>query len=622
MDIRTLPDLLDERAGKSPGSTCYEQSAGNLREMVTWSEFKRRADALSLGLADIGVKPGDCVAVMGQTTGEWAISDFGILGAGAVSVGVYTSLTASQIAYLLNDCKAKVAIVGSREDLRAIREAQKLAPGLTTLIGWGTAEGTGSGVLDFSALLARGRGVAEKAPKKLAELRQARQPNDVALIIYTSGTTGVPKGAMLSHGNCVFMVKTLEPLLPADFNAGDITVSFLPMAHVAEHCLGFFGRVNTGMATRYVGSLDSQTVLTAVQQTRPTVFGSVPRIFEKAYAKMRATVAAANPRRQAIFAWAERTGRAMSKHILNHTTPPLSLKLRFRLADRLVLSKIRGAFGGRVKYFVSGAAPIDPEILEFFHACGMTVLEAFGQTECTGICTVNRYDNPRFGTVGTAIPGVEIRTASDGEILVRGAGNFLGYLNQPEATKEALDSDGWLHTGDIGEIDKDGFVRITDRKKNLIVTSGGKKVAPAAIEALLTGETILGPTLIVGESRPCITALLTLDVDEARAATGLKQASVAELARHPQVQQRAQAAVAKANSQLARYEQIRRFRILDKELVVGSDEMTPTMKLRRKAVSEKFSNELASLYAQKIEPGVFEVGDVSPGNSTGAHAAA
>ena len=541
---------------------------------------------------------------MGQTTGEWITADLGILGAGGVSVGVYSTLHPAQIAYLLADCKATLVFVGSRAELKTMREAVAQTALKPRIVGWGDAEGTPD-TLGLRELTSRGTLLLAQKPERLAELRNCRSWDDLALLIYTSGTTGTPKGAMLSHGNILSMLEAVGPLLPTDLSGNDIAVSFLPMAHVAEHVVGFYGRINAGYGARYVGSLESQAVLGALTETRPTLFGSVPRIFEKAYAKIRARVAESNPRRQAIFAWAEATGRAMSRHILTGTRPPLSLRLSHRLADRLVLSKIRNAFGGRVKYFVSGAAPIDPDILEFFHACGMIVVEAYGMTELSGIATINRPARPRFGTVGQAIPGFEIKIADDGEILVRGRAVFKGYLNKPKESAEALDAEGWLHTGDIGELDREGFLRITDRKRNLIVTSGGKKVAPAPIEALLTGETLLGPTLIIGESRSYISALLTLDLEEAREVTGARTAGAAELARHPEVRKRAAAAVAKANSHLARFEQIRRFRILDQELILGSEELTPTMKLRRQAVSAKFKVEIDSLYAAELAEGVF-----------------
>jgi long-chain acyl-CoA synthetase len=604
---KTLSGLLDERIAKTPDTLCFEQTVGGRRDVATWRELKRRADSLTLALDELGIKPGDSVAVMGQTTGEWITADLGILGAGGVSVGVYSTLHPQQIAYLLSDCQAKLVVVGSKAELETMREAiaQTSLKPAPRIVGWGDADGA-PGIRSFQELLASGSQLLASRPERLAELREGRGWDDIALLIYTSGTTGVPKGAMISHGNILSMLEALRPLLPTDLSGNDVAVSFLPMAHVAEHVVGFYGRINAGYGARYVGSLESQAVLGALAETRPTLFGSVPRIFEKAYAKMRARVAEANPRRQAIFAWAESAGRAMSRHTLARTRPPLSLRLSYRLADRLVLSKIRSAFGGRVKYCVSGAAPIDPDILEFFHACGMTVVEGYGMTELSGIASINRPESPRFGTVGRAIPGFELEIADDGEILVRGPAVFKGYLNKPKETAEALDANGWLHTGDIGELDREGFLRITDRKRNLIVTSGGKKIAPAPIEALLTGETLLGPTLIIGESRSYISALLTLDLEEARAVTGAKAASAAELARHPEVRRRAAAAVAKANGHLARFEQIRRFRILDKELALGSEELTPTMKLRRQAVSAKFKMEIDSLYAAELSEGVLE----------------
>jgi long-chain acyl-CoA synthetase len=588
-----LPELLDERVRATPDAISFIQSGGTGRadDVVSWQELKRRAEALALGLVELGVQPGDRVAVMGQTTGEWAIADFAILFAGAVSVGIYPTLTSAQIGYILRDCEAKVAFVGSKKELVELREAAENAPALEAIIGWGDAEDT---THRFESLLDRGRAALANDRSVLDERRRARTPDDLALLIYTSGTTGVPKGAMLSHRNCLFQARALSPVFPA--STEDITVAFLPMAHVGEHVMAFYGRVCTGMAARYVGSIDSQAVLAAVQTTAPTVFGSVPRIFEKAYAKIRATVASSSPQRQRLFAWAEKRGREVSAHRAAGTVPSLRTRLEHAVADRLVFKKIRDRFGGRVRYFVSGSAPIDKEILEFFDACGMLVLEGYGLTETSGFCTANRRDAYRFGTVGRPIGGFEVRCAEDGEILVRSEASFLGYLNQPEATRIALE-DGWVHTGDIGVIDAEGYLRITDRKKNLIVTSGGKKVAPAPIEALFTDEPILGPTLVIGESRPYLTAILTLDLVEARAATGLTDATPAVLASHATVATRVHAAVDRANAQLARFERIRRFRILDRELAIGED-LTPTMKLRRKAVEQRFAPEIDALYAE------------------------
>ncbi len=603
--VRTIPELLDARAAEAPHLLSFEQTVNGRSDRATWSEFKQRCDALSLALEELGLRPGESAGVIGQTTGEWATTDLGILGAGGVSVGIYPTLTPAQVAYLLSDCAARFVVAGGKAELSTLRAALTEVEKPPVVIGWGEAEGE-AGVLGLSALISRGRELLARKPGRITELRARAKPEDLAVLIYTSGTTGVPKGAMISHGNCLSLLSELKKLLPADVSGADVTVSFLPMAHVAEHVIGFYGRISAGYAARYVGSLDSQAVLGAVGQTRPTLFGSVPRIFEKAYAKIRATVAEANPRRQAIFAWAERTGRAWSRHQLGGLPPPLSLRLSHALADRLVLRRIREAFGGRVRYFVSGAAPIDPEILEFFDGCGMRVVEVYGMTECCGIATVNSPERPRFGTVGRPVPGMELRLADDGEILLRGPSVFLGYWNRKEATAEAIDADGWLHTGDIGVLDADGFLKITDRKKNLIVTSGGKKVAPAPIEAILGSDPVLGPSLVVGEARPYLTALLTLDLEGAREAAGAPSASVGELSRHPEVRRRALVAVEKANAHLARFEQIRRFRILEEELPLGGEELTPTMKLRRKAMTRRFAAEIESLYATPAPAEVIE----------------
>jgi long-chain acyl-CoA synthetase len=600
-EVRTINDLLAWRIAKTPEGLCYASET----ERVTWRGYGERVDALAMALIDLGLKPGGSVAVMGQTTGEWAIADLAILAAGGVSVGIYPTVTAEQAAYILNDCGATIAIAGSLDAVRILEAAKKTATGLSTLIAWGDGEDAG-GVLGWSAQLARGATEAAGRGDELAARKPSRGPDDTALLVYTSGTTGVPKGAMLSHGNCVFELEACTSLIPMGLE-DDMTVSFLPMAHVAEHLVGFYGRIQTGVGAYYVGSLESERILDALQTVRPTLFGSVPRIFEKAYGRIQNMVADANPRRQAIFRWAEGVGRAWSRHHQAGTEPPLSLRLQHKLADALVFRKIRARFGGRVRYFICGAAPIDIEILEFFHAAGLHILEAYGLTECSAIATINRLEEFKFGTVGKPIPGVEVRIADDGEVLIRGPNVFQGYLNLPDETAEAIDDEGWLHTGDIGVIEDEGWLKITDRKKNLIITAGGKNIAPAGIESLLASEPVLGPVVIIGDRRPYLTALVSLDPDAARQVTGRSGASVAELADDAEIVGRVRAAFARANGQLARYEHVRRVRILPRELSIAEEEITPTMKIRRKVVAQRWASEIEGLYAGTAEAGVLEV---------------
>jgi long-chain acyl-CoA synthetase len=593
MSARTIPQLLDERVHKTPDALAF-LSGG---ERTTWGELGARAEALALAFAEAGVRPGDVVAVMGPTTGEWVTVDLGVLCAGGVSMGIYSTLTPSQVAHQLNDSGARIAVAGSAAELETLRQAQAQAKTLERIVGWGSASAGCDAADDYRALLARGRALRDSGgDEEIARLKASRGPEDTALLIYTSGTTGPPKGAMLSHWNCVFEVKTCEPILPAGMDR-DVTVSFLPMAHVAEHVIGAFGRMNTGMSTSYVGSLESEHILAALKQTRPTIFGAVPQVFERANAKLRARVAAAPRHRRTLFAWAERVGREVAAMKQTGGRPRLALAVQHAVADRLVFKKIRDSFGGRVQYFISGAAPIDKDILVLFYSFGLHVLEVYGLTECSGIATLNRHVDFRFGSVGKPIPGLEVKLASDGEILLRGDSVFQGYRNQPEATALAIDADRWLHTGDIGALDADGFLRIVDRKKNLIVTSGGKNVAPAAIEALLAGEPVLGPVLIVGDRRPFITAVVSVNLDAARAAAGRPAATIAELARDARVRGLVRAALERSNRHLARYEQVRRFIVLDREVNVDSGEMTPTLKMKRSLVAERCGAHIDALYA-------------------------
>ncbi len=552
--MTTVPDLLSSRVEATPDALAFAQPS----DRATWRAVDGRVRGLASRLLELGVGLGDRVAVFGPTTGEWMIADLAILAAGAVCVGIYPTLSLEQIAYIVRDSGVRVGFASTAADAERLRDA-----GVRTVLSWeDTRVSSGSRTLPI------------------------RSPDDLALLIYTSGTTGTPKGAMLSHRACVFQARALASVFPA--SPADRTVAFLPMAHVAEHVMASYGRLVTGMTAHYVGSMQGDAVLRAVAEVRPTVFGSVPRLFEKAHAKLRDTIASSSQVRRRLFAWAEQRGRARLD------ARSLRDRLGLAVADRLVLSKVRERFGGAVKYFVSGSAAIDPAILELFDACGMPVLEGYGLTECGGFCTANRLGAVRYGTVGTPVDGYELRIATDGEVLVRSQGLFDGYLGDPALTARTL-VDGWLHTGDIGELDPGGYLRITDRKKNLLVTSGGKKVAPTPIESMLASDALFGAAMVIGERRPYLTALLVLDRTHADAGS---ERTVAE---------RAVAVARRTNARLARFEHIRKLRVIDRELAVGT-ELTPTLKLRRAAVEQRFAAEIASLYDEHGDPGILEIG--------------
>ena len=461
----------------------------------------------------------------------------------------------------------------------------------------------------------------------LSERIKSVGKDDIALMVYTSGTTGDPKGAMISHGNVIAFLSSFDDF--AEFYEADedeISYHFLPMAHVAEHVAGFFGRINVGLPAAYATSI--KAVIDEIQEVKPTIFGAVPRIFEKAYAKIQEEVAKQPERRQKIFRWAEKVGREYVRHLNEKRKIPLSLKLKYKLAYNLVLKRVKDAFGGRVKYFITGAAPIPYEILEFMWACDLKIYEVYGLTEATVVTHANTPLEFKLGTVGKPIKCVECKLADDGEILIRGPIVFKGYYKNEKATRETIDEEGWLHTGDIGEIDEDGFLKIKDRKKHIIITAGGKNIAPAEIENKVKAQdVIISQVHVHGDGRPYLTALITLNPLEALE-TGIKEGIFTEeekkkaqeliselmerplsrlpglddlmskVARDPRVRERVARAVEKANSELARVENIRKFRILERDFYVEEGEITPTLKVKRRVIEQKFKHIFDEMYEE------------------------
>jgi long-chain acyl-CoA synthetase len=421
------------------------------------------------------------------------------------------------------------------------------------------------------------------------------RPEDLAVLIYTSGTTGPPKGAMLTHRNVMAQLTMLAVMGEVDHR--DVMMFFLPLAHVGERIPGHYNRIYRGVPAAFVE--DFNRILDDMREIRPTVFGSVPRIFEKAYARVRSEVDRASPMARRVFQWAEGVGRAASRLEQAKQPLPRSLRLQRAIADRLVFRKIREIFGGRVRFFLSSSAPISLEIIEFFHAAGMVILEAWGQTEVSCFATMNREEDFRLGSVGKALPGAEVRIAEDGEILVRGPIVFQGYLHQPELTAETITKDGWIHTGDLGRLDGEGFLWITGRKKEIIITAGGKNITPANIENLLKDHPLIDQALVHGDRRKYLTALLGLDPENLQAwatENGIVHSSYGEMLENPALLAEVKQMVDGVNQHFARYETIKRFALLPRLLDMEKGELTPTMKLRRRVVEERFKDLLDSLY--------------------------
>jgi long-chain acyl-CoA synthetase len=593
--MEKLTDLLRVRSENSPAQTAYLVRRAGGWESVTWKAADERVDRIAAGLIAMGARPGDVVAILGRTCLEWALCDLAVLRAGGVSVGIYPTLTGEQSTYILEDSSARWLF------LEDAGQAMRLAPFLDKLprldrpILWETPEGK-HGFLCLRDLEEQGRLALEADPGLTRKAEEKIQPEDVAALIYTSGTTGPPKGAMLSHRNIIAELKMLEDCLgPTDHR--DVMMFFLPLAHVGERIPGHYNRIHRGVCAAFVE--DFSRILDDMQEIRPTVFGSVPRVFEKAYARVRAEANKASPLQKEIFLWAERVGRRVSRIEQAGQPLPRSLRLQRAIADRLVFRRIRNIFGGRVRYFLSSSAPIALEIIEFFHAAGMLILEAWGQTEVSCFATINREDDYRLGSVGKPLPGTELAIAGDGEILVRGPIVFKGYLNQPELTAATITEDGWIRTGDLGRLDADGFLWITGRKKEIIITAGGKNITPANIENLLKEHPLIDQALVHGDRRKYLTALLGLDPEHLKAwaaPKGLEFESYESLLGNPALLEEVQGIVDGVNRQLARYETIKRFALLPRPLEAEKGELTPTLKIRRRIVEERFKHLLDSLY--------------------------
>lgn len=595
--MEKLTDLLRARAADAPERTAYLVREGDRWRPMTWRQADERVDRIAAGLVGMGVQPGDVVSILGRTRLEWALCDLAVLRSGGVSVGIYPTLTGEQCAYILKDSSTRWLFLEDKG------QAEKLSPFLDRLpclappVFWAPPEG-GRDFLCLEDVEERGRTALEENPELTLAREEKIQPGDTAVLIYTSGTTGPPKGAMLSHRNIMAQLKMLEDSLGVT-GQEDVMMFFLPLAHVGERVPGHYNRIYRGVSAAFVE--DFNRILDDMQEIRPTVFGSVPRIFEKAYARVRSEADKAPPWKKRVFLWAERTGREASRIEREGRPLPLSLRLRRALADRLVFRRIRGIFGGRVRYFLSSSAPISLEIIEFFHAAGMLVLEAWGQTEVSCFATINLQGDYRLGSVGKPLPGTELRVAEDGEILVRGPIVFKGYLNQPELTAETLTEDGWIHTGDLGRLDPDGFLWITGRKKEIIITAGGKNITPANIENLLKDHPLIDQALVHGDRRKYLTALLGLDpanLEGWAAERGLEFTSYEAILENPALLEEAQRIVDGVNRQLARYETIKRFALLPRPLDVEKGELTPTMKIRRRIVEDRFRDLLDSLYEE------------------------
>jgi len=594
MKYKNLAEMFWDRVNTSKDNVGHlVKIEGKWRERK-WEEIGEITRNISKGLLALGIKRGDKVCIMSQTRAEWVYSDFAILSIGAVTVPIYPSNTPEQAMYIINDSEAKAVIVEDLIQLEKMRKIRKDIPEVKKVIVIEGFKGEDEFVMSLDHLIALGKKYDDKGyiERTIKDIK----PEEIATIVYTSGTTGPPKGVVQTHKNHLAMIEGLASLAIIG-EEKELDLTFLPFSHSFGRC-GEFVEIYLGNVVAFAESL--QKLPENLVEVRPTVIYSVPRIYEKFYAAI-LSKAKESPLKEKMFNWALKVGRKRSEYIQKKKPVPLILRLKFAIAKKLVFNKVMERLGGRLKYAISGGAPLAKEIAEFFHSCGLLILEGYGLTETCPALTINRPDNFKFGSVGLPIPGCQIKIAEDGEILGKGDNvAYLGYFKKPDQTKEAFTEDGWFKTGDIGYIDEDGFLFITDRKKDLIVTAGGKNVAPQNIENMVKADPFISQIVVLGDRKPYLVALITVNKEEAEKYAkekGITYSSYEELVSHREIYQRVKRWIDEVNSKLASFETIKKFAILPQDFTIESGELTPTLKVKRKVVYQKYAEIIEKLYA-------------------------
>ena len=599
VSVNTIADLPFHVLGRFQKAQHVGRSmGGNVEAFSSKGLFERIRD-VSLGLGLLGIRSGDRVAIISESRPEWLIADLAILALGGVTVPIYPTLNGAQARYILADSGARAVIVSTKLQLDKIQEVRHLLPAIESIVVVDADAGTAAAspsVLAFHTVAERGHSrmaVEWGAGREFQQAARAVAPDQLATIIYTSGTTGEPKGVMLSHANLVANLKGAANVLNVDDD--DVALSFLPLSHAFERMVAYVYLL-CGVTIVFAESFE--TVGRDMAVVRPTVLTGVPRAYEKLHTRILEKGQAAPGLKGTLFRWAVKVANALGHAQLQGKSPSLLTTLQAPLAERLVFTKIRDALGGRVRYLVSGSAPLSVEIAEFFKGVGLNVIEGYGLTETAPILTVNPPDAPRAGSVGRVLPDVELRIAEDGEILARGPNIMSGYYNKPAATADAL-KDGWFHTGDIGTLDDAGYLRITDRKKDLLVTSGGKKIAPQPIEATLKRSPIVSEAVLLGDRRKFAAALIVPEfgaLERRLKDLGRPPGSREELVARPDVVALYQEIVDALNRELSQFERIKKIALLATEFTIQSGELTPTLKVKRKVVEEKWKDVIARLY--------------------------
>ncbi len=596
----TLPGLFRHRVQEMGERVAMREKEYGIWKPISWSEYGRRARALGLGLVSLGLERGDVVSILSENNKEWIYTDVGAICAGGVACGIYPTDSSNQLDYIVNNSKTKFLFVENEEQLDKYLAIRDRVPSLAKVIVYdmeGLRDFADPMVMPIEQLYELGFAYEKAHPEEWGKRVDAAQAEDLMILIYTSGTTGPPKGAMLSHRNVIFQMTASEYVL--EVHDGDEQICFLPLCHIAERSFSVHRPLASKSIINFVES--PETFAENLREVSPTIMFAVPRIWERFYSAVAIQLKDATWIGRLAYAWAIGIGRKRADYVMDGRTPPAALNAIYKLANFLVLRNVKRVLGlDRARWIVTGAAPIAPDLIRWYFALGIDMFEVYGQTENCGVATGTNPKSLKIGTVGVAAPGTEVKLSPEGEILLKGPHVFIGYLNQPDKTAETV-KDGWLHTGDVGIIDNQGFVRITDRMKDIIITAGGKNITPSEIENQLKFSPYISDAVVIGDRRKFLTALIMIDHDNvAKFAQdkGVPFSNYASLCRAQEVQDLIAEEIDKVNKQFARVETIKKFRLIDTLLTAEDEELTPTMKLKRKLVNKKYAPLIDSMYKE------------------------
>lgn len=592
IEITNLSELITKVLPHFNKPDCLMVKRSGAYAPVSATDVVATVQWLSARLQELGLEKGDRAGILSENRQEWAYADLAVICAAGISVPVYSTLPAKQIEYILNDSEMKILFVSTETQLKKILEIRKNTPALQKIILFDSMEPP-EGVLSFSRVVAEGKDTLKRDPELVKKRSAEILPDDVFTIVYTSGTTGEPKGVMLTHSNILSNIKGIEFFF--QFSENDCSVSFLPLSHVFERMCGYYSLLYAGCTIAYAESVEALT--RNLQEVKPTVLISVPRVYEKSYSAIMDSLASKTGMEKTMMQWGLKVAAEYTDSKLGSGKGSPTLGLRYAIANALVLKKIRARLGGRLRLLASGGAALPRQLALFFYGLGLTILEGYGLTETSPVIAANRPDKFKFGTVGPPIPGVEVKIAEDGEILTRGPHVMKGYFKKPKETAEVI-TDGWFHTGDIGEIDADGILRITDRKKDLIITSAGKNIAPQFVENALKTSRYVTQIVVVGDKRKFPSALVVPNMANVKKFAASKNIPEQEILSNPEVIKEIERDLDSLSKDLAPFERVKKIALLEKEFTIESGELTPSLKIKRNVVEKKYRELIDSLYRE------------------------